>query len=341
MKWNTKITEMLGCKYPIIEGGLTGLGTKNGDFAAEVSKTGAVGCLTAHSYRTPETLAEAIRKIRDATDNPFTVNITIGLSENTDELVDVCIDEKVPCIETAAFRPDAYAARIKESGITWIHKGATIDFIKHAEKLGVDAVVLVGLDGYGFKAIRQLPTFTGIAWAARQVKVPLIAAGGIGDARTMLAALMAGADAVYMGSAFMATKECPISTKIKENMVLAKPDHPGLIYELIAPPDPEAYRDIMSKRGEMPLNKWLISLEMVMLKRHQWKDVDPTQMDESKIFEADEKSKPLDDRHKGPFSFVCGYIDHEPTVAELIDTMVSEAEEIMKNTVERWGLGKD
>jgi NAD(P)H-dependent flavin oxidoreductase YrpB (nitropropane dioxygenase family) len=338
MKWNTRVTGLLGCRYPIIEGGLTGMGESNADFAAEVSKTGAVGCITAHSYKTGAKLREAIRRLRDRTDNPFTVNITIGLSHEPDEYIDVCIEERVPCIETAAYKPDAYAEKIKESGITWIHKGATVDFIRHAEALGADAVVLVGLDGYGFKAIRQLPTFTGIAYAARQVKVPLIAAGGIGDGRTMLAALMAGADAVYMGSAFMATRESTFSEKIKENMIKAQPDHPGMIFELVAPPDPEAYTEIMGKRDKMPLNKWLIALEMVMLKRHRHKDADVSVMKEEDIFAAAEKESFSADRPKGPFSFSCAYIDRIPTVKELIDGMVSEAERIMKETVKNWEL---
>jgi len=100
MKWNTGLTKLLGCKYPIMEGALTGLGSKNGDFAAAVSETGAVGCLTAHSYKTPDKLRDAIRKLRDTTENPFTVNITIGMFGNTDELLDTCIEENVPCIET-------------------------------------------------------------------------------------------------------------------------------------------------------------------------------------------------------------------------------------------------
>lgn len=341
MKWDTSVTRLLGCKYPILEGGLTGLGEKNHEFAALVSGTGAVGCLTAHSYKEPERLREAIREIREVTENPFTVNITIGLSSNTHDLVEVCIEEKVPCIETAAYKPDEFVPRIRESGITWIHKAATVDNIKHAEKLGADALVLVGLDGYGFKNIRQLPTFTAIAWAARQVKVPLIAAGGIGDGRTMLAAMMAGAEGVYMGSAFMATSECPVSDKIKENMILAKPDHPGMIFELVAPPDPEAFEEVMSKRGEMPLNRWLMSLEMVMLKKHQWKGVDVSGMKEEKILESDDAGPSIEDRPKGPFSFVCGYIDRDLTVAEFIDGMVEEAERIMKDKVKQWEVAGD
>ncbi|MGQ9722307.1 MAG: NAD(P)H-dependent flavin oxidoreductase [Candidatus Jordarchaeum sp.] len=178
MRWRTRLTELLDCKYPIIEGGLSGIGTW--DFAAAVSNTGAVGCLTAATSRTPDKLREDIQKLRKATNNPFIVNISIGGCPQIDEMFEACFQEDVPAIETAGYRPDEYIERIKKSNITWIHKGATVDFCKHAEKLGVDAVVLVGLEGYGFKNIKQLPTLTSIAWAAPQLRVPLIAGGGIG-----------------------------------------------------------------------------------------------------------------------------------------------------------------
>ncbi len=332
MKWKTRITEMLGCKYPILLGGLTKIGTW--DFAAAVSKAGADGCLTAAVSGTPEQLGEDIKKLRDATDNHFTVNVTVGMCPHIDEMLDVCIDARVPCIETAAFKPDDYAERIKASGIPWIHKGATVEFVKHAEKLGADAVVLVGLEGYGFKNIRQLPTMTSIAWASRQVNVPLIAAGGIGDARTLLAALMAGADGVYLGSALMATVECPLPDKIKENMVKARPDHPDLIRELIAPPNPKDFQEIMAKRNEMPLEKWLPSLEKVMLKHHDWKEA--KHMWEQDMAEVTS----VGDRPRGPFSFSCAYIDSIVTVKEYIDRMVTEAEEIMERMAAQWELGK-
>lgn len=331
MKWKTRLTDLLGCKYPIMEGALAGIGTW--EFAAAVSNAGADGCLTASTSKTPQQLQKDIKKLRDATNNHFTVNVTIGICPHIDEMFDVCFDEKVPAIETAAYKPDEYAERIKKSGITWIHKGATVEFVKHAEKLGADAVVLVGLDGYGFKNYRQLPTFTTIAWAARQIKVPLIAAGGIGDARTMLAALAAGADGVYIGSALMATEECPLSARIKENMVKAQPDHPDLIRELIAPPNAEDFRDIMAARKTMPLDKWLPALEKVMLKHHDWK--------EEPVWDHDmEKITSLGDRPKGPFSFSIAYVDSILPVKEFIQKMVTEAQEIMERLAKQWELGK-
>jgi len=338
--WKTRLTDLLGCKYPIMEGGFSGVGTW--EFAAAVSEAGAEGCLTAACSRTPDRLREDIRKMRKTTQNPFAVNITIGMCPQIDEMLEVCLEEKVHCIETAVFNPDKYARRIKDSGLVWIHKAATVDHIRRAEALGADAVVLVGLDGYGFKNVRQLPTFTAIAWARRQIKVPLVAAGGIGDSRTMLSAMLAGADGVYMGSALMATKECPIANKVKENMVMATPDHPDMIRELVAPPRPDDYKEVMEARGSMPFEKWIPALERVMLKHHDWKDVDPMwEMAEKLKDESGAEVMPsLGARPKGPFSFACGYIDEILTVKEFIGNMVKGAEEIMEDLSREWRLGR-
>jgi len=322
MAWNTRLNSLLGCKYPVMQGALHGLGTW--EFAAAVSEAGGDGCITASVYKTPEKLRKAIKSMRGATRNTFTVNISIGMVPDIDKLFEVCFEEDVPCLETAVFRPDAYAERIKKWGGKWIHKGATIEFIKHAEKLGADAVILVGLDGYGFKNIRQLPTFSSICWAKRQISVPLIAAGGIGNGQTMAAALAAGADGVYIGSAIMATEECPLSDRIKQNMVMAQPNHPDLIMEMLAPPNPVEYRKVLEARETMPFEKWITSMERVMLK-HDWRDA-------KAIWETtvDEMGS-VGSRPKGPFSFSVGYIDRIVPVREFIETMANEAVQIIRN----------
>ena len=133
-------------------------------------------------------------------------------------MLDVCIEEKVP-VETSAYKPDALAPRIKEAGLKWLHKAARIKDAVHAQDLGVDAIILVGTEGAGIKNPEQLPTMTTILWGMRKLRVPIIAAGGIGDARGFLGALALGAEGVMMGSAFMTTKECPISDESKEKMV--------------------------------------------------------------------------------------------------------------------------
>ena len=336
MKWDNELTTLLGCKYPIMQGALTGVGTW--EFAAACSKAGADGCITAAVYKTPEKLRGAIKNIRKETDH-FTVNISIGACPNIDGMFDVCFEEQIPILETAVYKPDEYVDRIKQSGIKWIHKGATLQFCKHAEDMGADAVVLIGTEGFGIKNIKQLPPFTSLCWARDQIKVPLLIGGGIGNGRTMAAALAAGADGVYIGSAIMATKECAISERVKQNMIQAQPDEPYRIRELTAPPDPEAYAELMAKRESMDLNKWIRAVEATFLKLKDKKKTEG----EKTIWEEGAEGLGEDPfakgSTKGPFSFSCAYIHDIVSVQTFIDNMVNEAEQILTSFAKRHRLG--
>ncbi len=314
MKWKTRLTELLDCEYPILQGALSRIG--NWKFAAAVSEAGAHGCITAAVSLTPEKLREDIRKCREATNKSFEVNLTVGMCPDLDGMLEVCLDEEIDVIETAVYIPDKYVKRIKDAGRKWIHKTATLKHALHAQKQGADAVIIVGLEGIGFKHISQLPTMTSIAYAARQLKIPVVAAGGIGDAHTFLAALALGAEGVMMGTAFMATKECPISERFKENMVRATPYHPELRHKVLAPPNPKDYEEIMKRRDEMPVEKWLPALERVMLKTDDWKL-------------APEMWKEDYDRLSGLMSFAVSYIDSIPTVKEFVDSIIKGAEDII------------
>jgi NAD(P)H-dependent flavin oxidoreductase YrpB (nitropropane dioxygenase family) len=225
MEWKTKITDLLGCRYPILQGAMEKLGTWK--FAACVAETGAHGTITASISRTPQQLREDIISCRKATGGSFGVNLSIGLCPQIDEMLDVCIGERVP-IETSVYKPDALAKRIKESGLPWIHKSARIKDAVHAREQGADAIILVGLEGAGIKSPEQLPTMTTILWGRKKLTVPIIAAGGIGDARGFLGALALGAEGIMMGSAFLATKESPIDDGAKEKIIGLTPDDPEL-----------------------------------------------------------------------------------------------------------------
>lgn len=317
MRWNTRVTELLGCEYPILQGALSRIG--NWKFAAAVSESGAHGCLTAAVSLTPDKLRDDIRRCRDATGKPFSVNITVGMCPHIDDMLEVCLKEDVEVIETAVFSADQYGKRIKAAGRKWVHKTATIKHALHAEQQGADALILVGLEGIGFKNIAQLPTMTTVAWAARKLKVPVIAAGGIGDAHTFLGALALGAEGVMMGTAFMATQECPISERFKERMVQADPDNPYLRATVLAPPNPKDYEAVMKKRDEMPLEKWLTALERVMLKHDDW-------MLAPEMWNEDY------DRISSLMSFAVTYIDRIPTVKKFVDGIVQGADDIL----DRW-----
>ncbi|HEY92113.1 MAG TPA: nitronate monooxygenase [Dehalococcoidia bacterium] len=315
MEWKTRITELFGCKYPILEGAYAGFG--NWQFAAVCAEAGTHGCITASTSRTPEQLREDIRSCRKATSGSFGVNLSFGICPRIDEMLEVCIEEKV-AVETAIYKPDSLAPRIKEGGIPWIHKSARVKDAQHAEELGADAVIVVGLEGVGFKSPEQLPTFVTTSWGSKQLKVPFVAAGGIGDGRGFLGALAMGAEGIMMGTAFMATKECPTNEASKQDMVESSPDNPRLRWRVLSHASPRDYAEVLRQRADKPLSEWLPLLERIQPKASDWEgpaDIpEPTRIG----------------------SLAVGAIDGVPTVKEFIDSMVREAEEI----VEKWGWVK-
>jgi NADH:quinone reductase (non-electrogenic) len=232
MQWKTKITDLLGCKYPILQGATEKIGTWQ--FAANIAEAGAHGTITGSVSKTPEKLRDDIRRCREATGGSVGVNLSIGICPQIDEMLEVCIKERVP-VETSVYKPDALAQRIKQAGLTWLHKSARIKDAVHAQELGVDAIILVGAEGAGIKNPEQLPTMTTILWGMRKLRVPIIAAGGICDARGFLGALALGAEGIMMGSAFMTTKECPISNEAKEKMIQLTLDDPDLRKRVLTP----------------------------------------------------------------------------------------------------------
>jgi NAD(P)H-dependent flavin oxidoreductase YrpB (nitropropane dioxygenase family) len=235
MEWNTRVTELLGCKYPILQGAMSRLGTWQ--FAAAVANAGAHGTITASISGTPQHLQEDIARCRDASagaPGTFGVNLSIGLCPDIEEMLEVCIAEKVP-IETSVYKPDALAARIKASGLPWLHKAARVKDAVHAVEVGVDAIILVGLEGVGIKNPEQLPTMTTIIWGRSKMSVPLIASGGIGDGHGLIAALGMGADGIMMGTAFLATRECINADSDKEAIVRLTPEDPDLRQRVMVP----------------------------------------------------------------------------------------------------------
>jgi len=158
MEWKTRVTEMLGIKYPIIQGSYGGFGTS--EIAAPVSEAGGLGIITAGALKTPERLEEDIRKARSRTDKPICVNLSMGMCPHIDDMREVAIKEGIPVVETSAFQASDHGKRLKDAGVKWIHKVATVKHAIVAEKQGADAVVIVGMEGIGFKSVEQLPTLT-------------------------------------------------------------------------------------------------------------------------------------------------------------------------------------
>ncbi len=317
MEWKTRVTELLHCKYPILLGAMHKLGTWQ--FGAAVSEAGGHGVLTASVSKTAPGLREDIKRFRDATDKPFSVNLSFGVVAEPliSEMLEVCIKERTP-VETAMYKPDSLAPRIKEAGLTWIHKTARIVDAIHAEKLGADAVIVVGLEGTGFKHPYQLPTMTTALWASRQLKVPFIAAGGIGDGRGLMSALVLGGDAIMMGTAFITTNECPFVTDTtKKAMLQLRPDDPAFIHHQIHPPDPKAYREAMELRGKMPVRDLIRVIHRV------------TSKEKGELISDADLQRWLVERPVVKMgSFASAYRRGICTVKELIDQIIQEAEEI-------------
>ena len=224
MKFDNVLTRMLGVKYPIIQGAFGWPGTGTSQIAAPVSEAGGLGILTTICYKNPEVFADDIKRAKSMTDKPFAVNFTLMKDTKFDnafheEFVQITLAEGIQTIFTSAYDGSIIGRRFKAKGCHWIHKCATIEHAVSIAPKGVDAVVIVGLEGTGYKNPNQNTTLINMTTARRLIKVPLIAAGGIGDARGFVAALAMGAVGIYMGTAFMATKEFNVPDKLKDKIV--------------------------------------------------------------------------------------------------------------------------
>ncbi len=315
MEWNTRVTALLGSRYPIIQGAFGTFGTSA--IAAPTSEAGGFGLITASALQTPEELREDIRRARSMTDKPFGVNLSIGTCPQIDEQLEICIEEEVTAVETAAYRGDQYGIRLKEAGVKWIHKVVSVRHAIAAERHGSDAVVILGLEGVSFKSPIQLPTLIGIPLAARQIKIPIIASGGIGDARGFLAALAMGAEAVCLGSVFMATKECPVSDRYKQALVDGDPTDPTIRDRALATPNPKELEKAMALKDSLPKLEWLQRVEGVMFGGTASERPDMSRMFEGEAMRA------------GGGSLAVGVVDKVVSVKELIDGIIHGAEEIL------------
>lgn len=212
----TEITELLGIENPIIQGGMAWVAEYH--LAAAVSKAGGFGIIGAASAP-PEAVREQIHKVRELTDKPFGVNVML-MSPNAAEVAKVAAEEKVAAVTTGAGNPGAYMAMWKEAGIKVIPVVASVAMARMMEKAGADAVVAEGTESGGH--IGSATTMTLVPQVADAVKIPVVAAGGIGDGRGFAAAMMLGAKAVQMGTRFIVAKESIVHANYKERVIKAK-----------------------------------------------------------------------------------------------------------------------
>jgi len=226
-----KITGLFKIEYPIIQGGM--IWVSGWKLASAVSNEGGLGLIGAGSMY-PEVLRDHIQKCKLATNKPFGVNVPM-LYPEIEKIIDIIVEERVKIVFTSAGNPKTWTSFLKEKGITVVHVVSSVKFAKKAEIAGVDAIVCEGFEAGGHNGREETTTFTLIPMVKKQVKIPIIAAGGIGTGRGMLAAMVLGADAVQVGSRFAATLESSAHQNFKKLIVRIKEGGTQLTLKELAP----------------------------------------------------------------------------------------------------------
>lgn len=220
IKLKTRFTELVGIDYPIVQGGMMWVG--RAELAAAVSNAGGLGILTALTQPSPDALRAEIERCRKLTDKPFAVNLTILPSVNPPPYAEyrkAIIDSGVKIVETAGHNPREHVEDFKAHGIKVVHKCTAVRHALSAERMGVDAISIDGFECAGHPGEDDIPGLVPIPAAADKVKIPMLASGGFGDGRGLVAALALGADGINMGTRFCATVEAPIHDNVKQLLV--------------------------------------------------------------------------------------------------------------------------
>lgn len=227
----TRITEMLGIEYPIIQGGMQWI--SRAELAAAVSNAGGLGIITSATFKDGDELRKEVLKAKELTDKPFGVNISLFPSVRplpNDEFVAVVAEERLAAVETSGVKsPAEFIPRLHAAGVKVIHKAATVRHALKGAQAGADAVTVVGYENGGAVGMEDVTTMVLVPRAVDQIPVPVIAGGGIADARGFVAALALGAEGVVIGTRFMATRESPVHPRFKEWMLKSRENETVLV----------------------------------------------------------------------------------------------------------------
>jgi nitronate monooxygenase len=230
MAMKTRATELLGVRYPVVQSGMRWVA--RAELVAAVSNAGGLGVLSAHTQPDAEALRLEIRRTRTLTSLPFGVNLTLLAANAGIDVagyVRVVVEEGIPVVETAGGSPARYLDALKGAGVKVMHKATSVRHALKAQSLGVDAVIIDGYECAGHPGQDDVPGLVLIPAAAQALSIPLLAAGGIADARGMVAALALGADGVCMGTRFLLTRESPLHADIKARMLAARETDTALV----------------------------------------------------------------------------------------------------------------
>ena len=313
----TRFTEMFGVEAPITCGGMTRVGKV--ELIAAVANAGALGFITAHSAGPPEALAKAVARCRELTDKPFGVNLTILPSIIPipyDEYREAIIESGVKIVETAGYNPEPHLPRFREAGVKVIHKCTSVRHALKAQSLGVDCVSIDGLECAGHPGEDDVGGLILFPATADKLSIPIIASGGMADARGLVAALALGCDGANMGTRFMATVEAPIHENVKKQIVANDERSTNLIFRTL--------------HNTARVAKNLISDEVVAIEKRG----NATFADVKDLVAGARGAAVLDRGEMDAGIWSAGQtqalIHDIPTCAELVARVVREAEEIIR-----------
>jgi len=313
----TKVTEMLGCKYPIIVGTMANITTP--EFVAACSNAGACAVLASANYQTPEELREAIRKTQSLTDQPFAININLFPAlmpqDKLQDYVEATLDEGAKIIKTSGHKaPEQLVPKFKEGGAIWIHKCAGVRYAKTGASLGADIITVVGYENGGATGILDIGTLVMTPSVVDALDIPVIAGGGVTDGRGVAAVLALGAEGVIMGTRMMATRECPIHDNLKQAFVQASETDTSLVMRSIR----NTHRVWRNKAAET-----IIELES---KKAPFQEIVQAASGQNalKMYREGDIGAGMVSCGQG-----VGLVKDIPTVKELLDRIMIEAEEVI------------
>ena len=320
----TKITEMFEIEHPIIQGGMHYVGFA--EMASAVANAGGLGIITGLTQKTPDDLANEIAKCHDMTDKPFGVNLTFlpGFQEpDYPGYIEAIIKGGVRIVETAGRSPEAYMPDLKGAGIKVIHKCTSVRHSLKAEKIGCDAVSVDGFECGGHPGEDDIPNMILLPRAAEELSIPFVASGGMGNGQQLAAALSMGADGINMGTRFIATKEAPVHDNVKEALVAAS----ELDTELIMRP---------LRNTERVLSNGAVS-KILEKEKALGDDIQITDIiDEVAGVYPKIMQEGTMDAGAWSCGMVAGLIHDVPTCKDLVERIVSDAEEIIKSRLSKF-----
>ena len=319
----TQITELFGIEHPIIQGGMHFVGFA--ELAAAVSNAGGLGIITGLTQGTPEKLDVEIKKCQALTDKPFGVNLTFLPSMTPPDypgLIEVIIKNGVKVVETAGRNPAVYMPAMKDAGIKVIHKCTSVRHSIKAQDIGCDAVSVDGFECGGHPGEDDIPNFILLPRAADELDIPFVASGGMADARSLVAAMALGAEGMNMGTRFIATEDAPVHQNVKEAIVNASELDTRLIMRSLTNTE---------RVLNNPAVESLMAKEKALGDDLKFEDI----IDE--VAGVYPKVMMDGEPEAGAWScgMVAGLVSDIPTVKELIDRIMSEAEDIIASKLQK------